>query len=404
VTAGSAPADPVLATNAARIEPDDELICLGHGEDLPAQGGAMAPPLVQTSLFAFESLAALQEGLAAEHRHHVYTRGQNPTVEAVEGKLAMLERGEACKAFASGMAAVSAVLQGLLAAGDEVLFVNQVYGPTLQLAERLRRFGVSHRVLLDLDPTVVAAALTERTRLLWMESPGTMLFRVADVTALAAVARERGVVSVIDNSWATPLFQKPLTLGVDLVIHSATKYLGGHSDLVAGALVGNADLVERLFYDAFLLQGGLLAPFDAWLLNRGLRTLPARMRGHHAGGLELARFLAEHPRVRRVFHPALVPESAALARGQLGGFSGLFSFELDTAAAAAVHRFVDSLRLFRIGVSWGGVESLVIAPLRGDNRAALAAQGIPPGLVRLSVGLEPAERLVDDLTVALHAL
>ena len=387
--------------SAPRIDPEDELICLGAREELTAQGGAMAPPVVQTSLFAFESAAALAEGLSAEHKNHVYSRGQNPTVEAVESKLAQLERGEACKAFASGMAAVSAVLQGLLKSGDEILFVNQVYGPTLQLAERLERVGITHKVVLGLDPASVADDLREKTRLLWLESPGTMLFRLADIAALAELARERGVVTVIDNSWATPLFQKPLTLGIDLVVHSATKYLGGHSDLVAGAVVGGADLLEKLFYEAYLLQGGMLAPWDAWLLNRSMRTLPVRMRGHHHGALAVAAFLAEHPRVRRVFHPALMPESRELAERQLSGYSGLFSFELDTESLEEVRRFLDRLKLFRHGVSWGGVESLVIAPLRGDNAEALARQGIPPATIRISVGLEPPERLIDDLRGAL---
>jgi cystathionine beta-lyase/cystathionine gamma-synthase len=215
---------------------------------------------------------------------------------------------------------------------------------------------------------------------------------------VAAAARARGIVSVLDNSWASPLFQKPLTLGVDLVVHSATKYIGGHSDVVAGAVVGSAERLERLFYDTYLLNGGILGPFDAWLLNRGLRTLPLRMRQHHRDGLALATWLADHARVRRVFHPGLTRES------MLSGYSGLFSFELDTEDHAAVSRFVDALDMFRIGVSWGGVESLVIAPFRGNNGEDLAAQGIPRGLVRLSIGLEGYETLRSDLERALDAL
>jgi cystathionine beta-lyase/cystathionine gamma-synthase len=298
------------------------------------------------------------------------------------------------------MAAVSAVLLSQLSAGDHVLFVNQVYGPTLQLARRLERFGIEHDVTLDLAVAAVERSLRPATRLVWMESPGTMLFRQLDVAAVAALARSRGVVSVVDNSWATPLFQKPLTLGVDLVVHSATKYLGGHSDLVAGAVVGGAEKMERLFYDSLLLLGAVLGPHDAWLLNRGMRTLPVRMRQHHHDALELARRLAEHPRVARVFHPGL--EAGPFAEG-LGGYSGLFSFDIAAGGFAAVARCVDRLRLFRVGVSWGGVESLAIAPNRGDNAEALAAAGIPAGLVRLSVGLEGVEPLWADLEQALAA-
>ncbi len=386
-----------------RIDPDDELVCLGHEEDLAARGGSMTPPIVQTSLFAHPSHRDLAAGLAAEHRHRVYTRGQNPTVEALEAKLARLERGEAAKCVASGMAAVSSVLFGLLEAGSHVLFVNQTYGPTLELAGRLGAFGVEHDVVLDLDPERVAEKLRPATRLVWIESPGTMLFRLVDVAAVATLARQRGASTVLDNSWSTPLYQKPLERGVDLVIHSATKYLGGHSDVVAGAVVGRGELLERIFYRGYLLLGGALGPIDAWLVDRGLRTLPARMRQHHAGGLAVARFLAGHPMVRRVFHPGVAGEPALVA-SQLRGFSGLLSFELDRESYRDVAGFVDRLRRFRVGVSWGGVESLVLAPNRGTNAEALAAQGIPPGTVRLSVGLEAAELLIEDLDRALGSL
>lgn len=386
-----------------RIEPEDELICLGHGEETRDQAGAMAPRIVQTSLFAFPTLEELAVGLAAEDARHVYSRGTNPTVSAVEAKIAALERGEVCRCFASGMAAVNAVFTSQLEAGDHVLFVNQTYGPTLELAERLARFGIEHDLLLDLDPGAVDDAMTPRTRLVWLESPGTMLFRRLDIAAVAEIARGRGALTVLDNSWATPLFQKPLTLGVDLVVHSATKYLAGHSDLVAGALVGTADLMRRVFYDALLLNGAPLAPFDAWLLNRGLRTLPMRMRQHHKGGLEVARFLAEQPRVRTVFHPGLEPQASPEAEKSLAGYSGLLSFELDCDDFAELATVVNRLSRFRIGVSWGGVESLVIAPFRGDNREALTRQGIPAGTVRLSVGVEPPELLIDDLAQALAA-
>ncbi len=393
------------------IDPEDALICLGHGEDSEAQGGALAPPIVQTSLFAWPALSDLARGLSAEHLHHVYSRGQNPTVEAVEEKLARLERGEACKLFASGMAATSSVLLGLLRAGDHVLFVNQIYGPTLQLAAHLERFGIEHDVVLDLDLAAIEGALRPATRLVWLENPGTMLFRVADVAGIAALARGRGIVSVLDNSWATPLFQKPLTAGIDIVVHSASKYLSGHSDVIAGAVIAGRDVMEQIFYNAFLLNGGVLGPFDAWLLNRGLRTLPVRLAKHHADALAVARFLDGHPAVRRVFHPGL-PSSPSARAGltpPLRGFSGLFSFELATGRAEQVERFVDRLERFRIGVSWGGIESLVIAPRREAGSGSLAAQPIPaqhipPATVRLSIGLEGAEVLIEDLGQALGAL
>lgn len=383
------------------IDPDDIATCI---EDLlPAPGGPpvpMAAPMVQTSLFAFPDFDALVDGLADERGHHVYSRGANPTVELLAHKMAHLERADAALCFASGMAAVSAVMLGLLRAGDHVLFVNNTYGPTLQLAAHLRQFGIEHDVVLDTAPDAVRRGLRPATRLVWVESPGTMLFRLADIAAMAAVAREHGALTCVDNSWATPLLQKPITLGADLVVHSATKYIGGHSDVVAGVVAGGEALVQRIFENAFMLNGGILAPHDAWLLLRGLRTLPVRLEQQGAAALQVAEYLREQPRVERVFHPAF--EHADDTSAGLRGHSGVFSFALRDASFAEVRTFINALRRFRIGVSWGGVESLVISPARRDNADALAAAGIPAGLVRLSIGLEGAGALIDDIAAALH--
>jgi cystathionine beta-lyase len=385
------------------LDPADVALCVAD-EPPPEAGGPVpiSPPIHQTSLFAFPDFASLLDGLAHERTQTVYSRGHNPTVRAVEEKLAALERGEASIAFGSGMAAVSAAMLGLLEAGDHVLLVNQVYGPTRQLARHLGRFGVAHDVVLDLDLAAVRAALGARTRLVWLESPGTMLFRLADVGAVAEAAHERGALLCVDNSWATPLLQKPLSLGADMVVHSATKYLAGHSDLVAGALVTTAARAEQIFQRAYMLGGAVLAPFDAWLLLRGLRTLPVRLRQHEADALRVAEFLAGHPAVAAVHHPALAGP-ADLAARQLRGSSGLFSFALRRGDFATVAAVLDRLRRFRLGVSWGGVESVALSPQRGDDPAPLAAQGLPPGLIRLSVGLEGADLLIADLARALEA-
>ena len=379
------------------VDADDIRICL---EDHPAREPEvepMATPIVQTSLFAFPDFESLIAAGAAENRHTVYTRGQNPTVEALEWKLAQLEKGEACKAFGSGMAAISAVFVGLLEAGDHILFVNNTYGPTIQLAKQLRRFGIEHSVTLDLDPSDVAKAIQSNTRMVYVENPGTMMFRTLDLAAIAAVARERGVLTCIDNSWASPLFQKPLIHGIDIVVHSATKYIGGHSDVVAGAVITTSALMEQIFYRAFLLLGGILHPFDSWLLLRGLRTLPVRMQQHESDALRVAEFLRNREEVVAVHHPAFMEASPALT-----GYSGLFSFELKDAGFAEVSRFIDALKRFRIGVSWGGVESLVISPNRGKNLHWLDAQRMPHGLIRVSIGLEGADALIEDLTAALE--
>jgi cystathionine beta-lyase/cystathionine gamma-synthase len=396
------------------IDPHDRLICadsaFDRGPDRESPAGDVAgrsspvsQPIVQSSLFTFPDLATLQSGFAAEHETNLYSRGRNPTVHALEQKLAALERGEACLCFGSGMAAVSAALLGELKGGDHVLFVNDTYGPTLQLASFLERFGIDHDLQLDLDPDSIEAAIRPNTRLLWLESPGTILFRVMDLPAVTRLARERGIVTAIDNSWATPLCQKPLTMGVDIVMHTCSKYIGGHSDVIAGALVTSAERVERLFYSTYLLNGGILAPFDAWLLLRGLASLPVRLAQHEADALRVLEFLASHPAVRRVHHPS-VGEGRRLAAEQMSGFTGLLSFELIQDEFEAVRQVVDALRHFRIGVSWGGVESLVITPNRGTNEARLSELGIPAGLIRLSVGLEGANLLIEDLAAALDPL
>jgi len=398
------------------IDPQDRMICAGGdleedprlltGQTRAGSGPvstAASTPIYQSSLFTFPDFGALLDGFSAEHRTSLYSRGKNPTVEALERKLTALERGEACLCFSSGMAAVSAVMLGLLRAGDHVLFVNDTYGPTLQLAQHLRRFDIEHDLQLDLDLESIELAIRPNTRLLWLESPGTMRFRQLDIRAVASLARDRGILTGIDNSWATPLCQKPLMLGVDIVMHTCSKYIGGHSDVIAGALVTSAERAEELFYGSYLLNGGILAPFDAWLLLRGLRTLPVRLAQHEADALRVAAFLDAHPAVRRVNHPAL-GEGRQLAATQLSGYTGLLSFELERDGLENVSRVIDGLEHFGIGVSWGGVESLVISPNGRTNQERLDELGIPPGLIRLSVGLEGADILIGDLEAALDLL
>ena len=388
------------------IDPADVALCIQ--DELPEVDGSTptSVPITQTSLFSFPDFQSLVDAFQAENKHRIYSRGQNPTVEELERKLAALERGEAARAFASGMAAISAVFMGLLRQGDHILFVNQIYGPTRQLAEHLRRFGVEHDVCLGLDVDSIQAALRPSTRLLWMESPGTMLFRELDLAAIARLAKDRDVLTGIDNSWATPLLQKPIESGIDIVAHTATKYLGGHSDVLAGAVITTEERIRKIFYRAYLLNGGVLAPFDAWLLLRGMRTLPARLRQHESDGIAVARWLAEHSAVHRVYHPALAPDSER-TQGQLSGYSGTFSFVLKDGTYDNVRRVIDRLGVFRIGVSWGGVESLVISPTRPTGQTGSEGVNqpeghvIPQGLIRLSVGLEGAETLIDDLSVAL---
>lgn len=383
------------------IDEQDVLICLGTHEALEDRHGAVLPPVSQASLFRKRSAKELLEGLKREHEEYIYSRGTNPTVKILEDRLAALERGESCKCFSSGMAAISSVLASLLESGDHVLFVNNVYGPTLQLAEMLSRFGVEHTAIHGEDVRKFEDFIEESTKLVYFESPGSMTFSLAPIREIARAAKERGILTCIDNTVSTPLFQKPLEMGIDLAVHSLTKYVGGHSDAVGGAAVANRELIEKIFYRGYMLLGGALAPQNAWLFLRGLMTMPARVRQHEADALAVAHFLSDHPKVKRVLHPALSESDRDLFGSQMKGYTGLFSAVLDVEDFDELCSVVDRLELFGKAVSWGGAESLVIPALGFDDQHG--PQGIPKHLVRFSIGLEGADALIEDLSKALSA-
>jgi cystathionine beta-lyase/cystathionine gamma-synthase len=378
----------------------DDWVCSRLGEDAPWQLGAASPPVYETSLFTFPTARALSAALTAEDERYVYSRGTNPTVDLAQRKLAALERGERAKCFASGMGAIAATISSLVAAGDHVLVLGSIYGPTTQFLRYLEKFGVRHTHVAD--PDGLDSAVTPSTRLLYLESPSYMRYRLVSLPDVAAWARVHGVVTVMDNTWATPLYQKPLTMGVDLVVHSLSKYVGGHSDLIGGAVAGSDDLVRPIAQVEYMLYGAAMAAHDAAKVIGGLRTLRVRMAAHQAGALRVAAALARHPRVRAVNHPGLPGHpDQPLARVQLRGYAGVFSIELDDDDLGKVARVLDALRRFRVAVSWGGTESLVNAPALTTEESVRATMGIPVGLVRLSVGLEPPEPLIEDLEQAL---
>jgi len=362
-------------------------------------GGPVVPPIHQSSLFTFDSVAAMEAVFAGERHQPIYSRGDNPTVMAFEAKLAALEGTEAARGFASGMAAISSTVLAFLGAGDRMVCVRHCYPDAYRLFRRLLpRLGIEVAFVDGRDVAAVAEALDGAT-LLYLESPTSVVFEAHDLRALAKLARQAGVVSAIDNSWATPLFQKPHTLGVDLVIHSASKYISGHSDTVAGVVCGSHAHIGRINRLTYPFLGGKLAPFEAFLLLRGLRTLEVRLKRQEAAALEVAQWLDARPEVVRVNHPALQQ-----AQG-LAGTSSLFSIEL--APEVDITRFCDSLRLFRLGVSWGGHESLVFPAAVGLRQAgehnSLVDFGVSPRLVRLHVGLEAPADLIADLDGALAA-
>ena len=362
---------------------------------------AVVPPIVQSSLFTFSSVAEMRETFAGERKAWVYSRTTNPTVRAFEEKIAALEGTQDAIGLASGMAAISAAILAFAGPGDRIACVRHVYPDAYRLFETLlQRLRIEVVYVDGLDLGAVARA-AQGAKALYLESPTTWVMQALDVGALAAIAKAQGVVSIIDNSYATPVFQQPALLGVDLVVHSASKYISGHSDTIAGVIAGPDRLIETIRRTVHPYIGAKLAPFEAWLLLRGLRTLPIRLRQHEADALQIARSLERHPDVTRVFHPAL---AGPLPPG-LYGTSGLFSFEC--GPTIDIEKFCDSLRLFKLGVSWGGHESLVVpalvtrAQVGGPNSAR--EFDVPERSVRLHVGLEGQARLWADLQQALDA-
>lgn len=399
-----------------RLPPDmperrPETDLMHHGEDRARYHGAVVPPLFQNSLFTFEDWDAIDAAFDDRTGAYLYSRLGNPTVRLAEEKLARLAGGGRARLFGSGMAAISAAILSSVDAGDHVVAVRTIYGPANNLLNvyLARKMGVTTTFVSGEDPAEVEAAITDRTRLIYLESPSSAVFALQDLAAVAEIARARGIRTVIDNTWATPFFQQPLALGIDLEVHSCSKYLGGHSDLLGGAVIGTTAAMDALAVAEGELLGGTMAPFEAWLLIRSLRTLPVRMRQHEANAIQVARFLESHPGVRRVFYPGLESHPQhALARKQMSGTTGLMGFELATDDLGAIKRFVDGLRVFQLGVSWGGHESLVYAPaisyLKELPPERFAALGIAAGTMRISVGLEHADDLVADLGQALDGM
>jgi len=372
-----------------------------YGENREAMFGAAAPPIFQNSTFTYPDSASFHTRQDADATRFDYTRTGNPTTRILEQKIAKLEQGEDCRAFGSGMGAISAAILSCLKAGDHVVTIETVYGPTRRLfSDFLPRFGVETTYVRGTSIEDFEGAIKPNTRLFFVESPSSLFFELQDLPAVARLAREHEIVTMCDNSNATPVFQNPITMGIDVVIHTATKYIGGHSDVVAGLVVGSKERMRAIGRMEGELIGATCDPFAAWLMLRGLRTLPIRMERHRRSGLEVARFIASDPRVRRAFYPGLdLHPQHGLAKRQMRGQAGLFSFELRQASQEATFRVVDALKIFSIGVSWGGYESLAV-PLNVVDPAT----GEPTWIIRLSIGLETVEDLKADLYQALNTL
>jgi cystathionine gamma-synthase len=380
--------------------------CVHAGEERDAQG-AIHTALYNHSTFGFESTADLLDVVEGRTEGNLYTRyGLNPTVRSLEKKLADLEHGEAALAFGSGMASEAATFFAYASAGDHIVCIGDVYGGTYELlSANLPEVGIETTFLLADEVDKLTSSLTDRTKIVFFETPTNPALDVIDIAAVAEVARAAGVLTVVDNTFATPVNQNPLDLGADLVVHSATKYLGGHSDLTGGAVIGSAELLGPIGTWRKNL-GQMIAPEVAFLLARSIRTLVVRVRAQNATAQAVAEFLQGHPQVTRVNYPGLdAPADPTVTRKQMRGFGGMLSFVYDGDAlrTAAV---VDRLKVFSIAASLGGVESLVTQPIttthHGMTPEERARRGIVDGMVRVSCGLEDAEDLISDLDQALR--
>jgi len=373
------------------------------GEDRDNYYGAVSPPILQSSNFAFKTVDDLRRALDNEYDHLLYSRGHNPTLNILQQKLAALDGAEDALVFSSGIAAISVPILALLAQGDHVIAVENPYSWTVKLfKDLLPKFGIQTTFVDGSDVENIKDAICARTRLIYLESPNTFSYDLQDLGKIAWIARERAILTMIDNTYCGPLFQQPIRLGIDLVAQSATKYLGGHSDVMGGVITGSRELIKRIFAHEFLNIGPALSPHAAWLLIRGLRTLPLRMQRSFDTTKLITAWLAGHPKVEQVvwpFSPGF--KQSELAQRQMQGCGGLFSFTLKESSAEKIEGFCNSLQHVLMAVSWGGHESLLIPILATLTAGDYDTNNRRHQLIRMYVGLEDADYLIKDLEQAL---
>jgi cystathionine beta-lyase/cystathionine gamma-synthase len=373
-----------------------ETRAIHDGQPPDSASGAITTPIYQTSTY-------VQDGVG-NHKGYEYSRTDNPTRTALQECIASLEGAKHGLSFSSGMSAVSTVMN-TLKSGDHVIASDDLYGGTYRLFEKVYRdYGLFFDYVNSSDLKLIENAIRPTTKLVWIETPTNPLLKITDISGVASLCRKQGIVSCVDNTFATPYFQRPIELGIDIVLHSVTKYLGGHADTVGGAIVTSNDkLFERLKFCQNAV-GGVPGPFDCWLVLRGIKTLALRMERHQQNAIAVAKWLESHARVRRVIYPGLKSHPQHdLARKQMTGFGGIVSFELDGSEQDAI-RFVETVRLFSLAESLGGVESLIEHPGRMTHASIPAeerrSRGLSDSLIRISVGIEHVEDLIADLDQA----
>ena len=376
--------------------PED--ICAHLGDEYAKYMGAVVPPVFQSTLFVQPTGA---NGI--EHNDYAYSRTANPTTDIAERKIAALEGGDGALCFATGMAAITSAILHFVRANCHVVLVATSYGGTMAFVRNYlaERFGVEHTLVDGASVEEIEAAIRPDTRLICIESPSSFIFRLQDLEAIAKIAKARGIGTVIDNTYATPLHQQPLKHGIDIVCHTASKYLGGHSDIMGGVIVSRREIIQSIQDNERSIMGGNMDPHQAWLLIRGLRTLPVRLRQHGENARRVVEFLEKHPKIEKVFYPGSAtfgqPE---LFEKYLSGTNGLLSISPKGSPDDA-RNFIDRLHYFQSGCSWGGFESLAIFI---GNSEVSEKYGQPANLVRLHVGLEDPETLIADIEQALEAI
>jgi len=376
------------------------------GEERDNYFNAVSPPIIQSSNFTFKTIADLRSALANEFGSNIYSRGQNPTLDILRKKLAALDGAENALVFSSGMAAITIPVLSLLKTGDHVIGIENAYGWTEHLFKKiLPKYGITTTLVDGTDIKNFENAIEAETKLIVLESPSSLVYELQDIKKVATLAKKNGIITLMDNSYCSPIYQQPISLGIDLVAQSATKYIGGHSDVIAGVLTGSNELIKQIFDNEYMNIGPVLSPHSAWLLIRGLRTLPIRLKHSFESAKIITEWLSEHTAVKEViwpFNPNF--KQAKLAHEQMQGCGGLFSFLLKDSSIIKIEKFCDQLQHILLGVSWGGHESLILPSIASISTENYVESSKNDQLIRMYVGLEDPDYLINDLKQSLNNL
>jgi len=376
------------------------------GEERENYFNAVSPPIIQSSNFTFKTIADLRSAMANEFDSNIYSRGQNPTLNILRKKLAALDGAENALVFSSGVAAITIPILSLLKTGDHVIVVENAYNWTENLFKNfLPKYGITTTFVDGKDIKNFENSINAETKLILLESPSTLVYELQDIKKVAVLAKKHGIITLMDNSYCSPLYQQPISLGIDLVAQSATKYIGGHSDVIAGVLTGSNALISKIFDNEYMNLGPTLSPQSAWLLIRGLRTLPLRLQRSFESAKVITEWLTRHPAVEEVIWPFSPNfKQVELAHEQMKGCGGLFSFSLKDSSLKKIEKFCDQLQHILLAVSWGGHESLILPAIASLSKQNYSKSTKNDQLIRMYVGLEEPDYLINDLKQSLNNL